>query len=82
MYSKTKEDIRKILNLAKVGSIKDRVSLFDNLKDLEPEPVDPEKKAEAIRLEIVNVRAQAQPAQSQESVSDRRSRFKLQSSQR
>ena len=70
VYSKTKEDIRKILNLAKVGSIKDRVSLFDNLKDLEPEPVDPEKKAEAIRLEIVNARAQAQRAQSQESVSD------------
>ena len=69
VYSKTKEDIRKILNLAKVGSIKDRVSLFDNLKDLEPEPVDPEKKAEAIRMEIVNARAQAR-AQSQESVSD------------
>merc|ERR1712233_167847 len=69
VYSKTKEDIRKILNLAKVGSIKDRVSLFDNLKDLEPEPVDPEKKAEAIRLEIINARAQAR-AQSQESVSD------------
>jgi len=70
VYSKTKEDIRKILNLAKVGSIKDRVSLFDNLKDLEPEPVDPEKKAEAIRMEIVNARAQAQRAQSQESDSD------------
>merc|ERR1719273_725585 len=69
VYSKTKEDIRKILDLAKGRSIKDRVSLFDNLKDLEPEPVDPEAKAEAIRMEIVNARAQAR-ADSQESVSD------------
>merc|ERR1719273_2257857 len=69
VYSKTKEDIRKILDLAKGRSIKDRVSLFDNLKDLEPEPVDPEAKAEAIRMEIVNARAQAR-AESQESVSD------------
>ena len=69
VYSKTKEDIRKILDLAKGRSIKDRVSLFDNLKDLEPEPVDPDAKAEAIRMEIVNARAQAR-AESQESVSD------------
>ena len=69
VYSKTKEDIRKILDLAKGRSIKDRVSLFDNLKDLEPEPVDPDVKAEAIRMEIVNARAQAR-AESQESVSD------------
>ena len=69
VYSKTKDEIRKILNFAKVGSIKDRVDLFDNLKDQEPEPIDPEIKAEAIRMEIINARAQAR-AQSSESVSD------------
>ena len=61
VYSKTKDEIRKILNLAKTGSINDRVALFERMKDLEPEPIDPDEKAEAIRMEIINARAQAQP---------------------
>lgn len=70
VYSKTKEEIRKILNLAKVGSVTDRVALFHRLKDQEPEAVDPEEKAEAIRMEIANARAQALAAKSQASDSD------------
>ena len=70
VYSKTKEEIRKILNLAKVGSVTDRVALFHRLKDQEPEAVDPEEKAEAIRLEIANARAQALAEKSKASDSD------------
>jgi len=69
VYTKTKDEIRKILNLAKAGSVTDRVALFTRLKDYEAEPVDPEQKAEAIRMEIVNARAEAQ-AKQQDTVSD------------
>eukprot|EP00092_Neocalanus_flemingeri_P000850 GFUD01000907.1.p1 GENE.GFUD01000907.1~~GFUD01000907.1.p1 ORF type:complete len:3255 (-),score=789.69 GFUD01000907.1:272-10036(-) len=65
VYSKTKDEIRKILNLAKVGSVTDRVSLFTNMKHKEPPQVDPDEKAKAIRQEIEEARARAQ-----ETVSD------------
>merc|ERR1712106_25285 len=65
VYSKTKDEIRKILNLAKVGSVTDRVELFTNMKHKEPVHVDPDEKAEAIRREIEEARARAQ-----ETVSD------------
>merc|ERR1719495_901006 len=65
VYSKTKDEIRTILNLAKVGSVTDRVALFSNMKHKEPPKVDPDEKAEAIRREIEQAKAQAQ-----ETVSD------------
>jgi len=65
VYSKTKDEIRTILNLAKVGSVTDRVALFTNMKHKEPPQVDPDEKAEAIRREIEEARARAQ-----ETVSD------------
>jgi hypothetical protein len=37
VYSKTKDEIRRILNLAKVGSVTDRVALFTRLIVQEPE---------------------------------------------
>jgi len=65
VYSKTKDEIRTILDLAKDGSVTDRVALFSNMKHKEPPKVDPDEKAEAIRREIEQARAQAQ-----ETVSD------------
>jgi len=65
VYSKTKDEIRKILNIAKVGSVTDRVALFTNMKHKDPVQVDPDEKAEAIRREIEEARARAQ-----ETVSD------------
>jgi hypothetical protein len=59
VYSKTKDEIRTILNLAKVGSVTDRVALFSNMKHKEPPKVDPGEKAEAIRREIEQAKAQA-----------------------
>jgi len=65
VYSKTKDEIRKILQLAKVGSVTDRVALFTNMKHKDLPQVNPEEKAEAIRKEIEDARAKAQ-----ETVSD------------
>merc|ERR1719474_283485 len=65
VYSKTKDEIRKILQLAKVGSVTERVALFTNMKHKDLPQVNPEEKAEAIRKEIEDARAQAQ-----ETVSD------------
>ena len=69
VYSKTKDEIRQILNLAKVGSVTDRISLFSNM--MEPRhqpPADNNQKAEAIRREIEEARA-ARAAEAQ-TVSD------------
>ena len=67
IYSKTKEDIRKILMMAKSGSVTDRIKMFTGLihKDQETPEVNPDEKADAIRREIQEARAQAQ-----ETVSD------------
>lgn len=67
IYSKTKEDIRNILMMAKSGSVTDRVKMFTTLihKDQDAPEVNPEEKADAIRREIEEARAQAQ-----ETVSD------------
>merc|ERR1719187_1332217 len=67
IYSKTKEDIRQILLMAKSGSVTDRVKMFTGLihKDQDAPEVDQEEKADAIRREIQEARAQAQ-----ETVSD------------
>lgn len=70
VYSKTKDEIRQILNLAKVGSVTDRISLFSNL--MEPRhqpPADNTHKAEAIRREIEEAKA-ARAAEAQLTVSD------------
>ena len=58
VYSKTKEEIRLILSLAKSGSVNDRVELFTNMVNARPEKSDPEAKAEIIRREIEDARAQ------------------------
>ena len=65
VYSKTKEEIRMILTLAKSGSVNDRVNLFSNMVNKRPPSVDPDEKAESIRREIEEARANAQ-----ETVSD------------
>eukprot|EP00088_Acartia_fossae_P070636 TRINITY_DN9528_c0_g1_i10.p1 TRINITY_DN9528_c0_g1~~TRINITY_DN9528_c0_g1_i10.p1 ORF type:complete len:1270 (-),score=388.22 TRINITY_DN9528_c0_g1_i10:486-4295(-) len=65
VYSKTKEEIRMILTLAKSGSVNDRIALFSNMVNKSEPPVDPDEKAESIRREIEEARANAQ-----ETVSD------------
>ena len=70
VYSKTKDEIRQILSLAKAGSVNDRISLFSNMMDTSHQPPpDPNLKAEAIRREIEEAKA-AQAAEVQETVSD------------
>ena len=59
VYSKTKEEIRMILSLAKSGSVVDRVNLFSNMTTSEPAQPDLNAKAESIRREIEEARAQA-----------------------
>ena len=61
VYSKTKEEIRMILSLAKSGSVNDRIELFSNLvnADNAPKP-NPEATAERIRREIEEAKASAQ----------------------
>jgi len=54
-----------ILTLAKSGSVNDRVNLFSNMVNKRPPSVDPDEKAESIRREIEEARANAQ-----ETVSD------------
>jgi len=65
VFSKTKEEIRLILSLAKSGSVNDRIALFSNNMTKETTTVDPDAKAESIRREIQEARAKAQ-----ETVSD------------
>jgi len=65
VYSKTKEEIRMILSLAKSGSVVDRVNLFSNMTNIEAPKPDLNAKAESIRREIEEARANAQ-----ETVSD------------
>ena len=70
VYSKTKDEIRQILSLAKAGSVNDRISLFSNMMDTHRQPAgDPNEKAEAIRREIEEAKA-ARAAEVQETVSD------------
>ena len=70
VYSKTKDEIRQILNLAKVGSVTDRISLFSNLMEPRHQPPrDNNHKAEAIRREIEEAKA-ARAAEAQLTVSD------------
>ena len=58
VYSKTKDEIRQILDLAKVGSVTDRINLFSNMMEPQPRPTgDNNQKAEAIRREIEEARA-------------------------
>jgi len=65
VYSKTKEEIRLILSLAKSGSVNDRIALFSNKVSVDPPTIDTDAKAESIRREIQEARAKAQ-----ETVSD------------
>ena len=65
VYSKTKEEIRMILSLAKSGSVNDRITLFSNMVNTSTPTMDPDEKAENIRREIEEARANAQ-----ETVSD------------
>ncbi len=65
VYSKTKEEIRMILSLAKSGSVNDRIALFSNMVNTSAPTIDPDEKAENIRREIEEARANAQ-----ETVSD------------
>ena len=70
VYSKTKDEIRQILNLAKVGSVTDRISLFSNMMEPHHRPApDNSQKAEAIRREIEEAKA-ARAAEAQLTVSD------------
>lgn len=69
VYTKTKEEIRHILSLAKVGSVNDRISLFSSLMAShhhQPQ-ADPDQKQEAIRREIEEAKA---AHEAQETVSD------------
>ena len=69
VYTKTKEEIRHILSLAKVGSVNDRISLFSSLMTShhhQPQ-ADPDQKQEAIRREIEEAKA---AHEAQETVSD------------
>jgi len=65
VYNRTKEEIRQILSLAKVGSVGDRVALFTRGPSVLQPPAKPADKSEAIRREIEEARAAAQ-----ETVSD------------
>ena len=58
VYSKTREDIRKILDAAKSCSVQERIKLFDNQRPFE-EPIytSREEKALAIRREILEAKA-------------------------
>ena len=61
VYTKTREDIRKILQLAKTCSVTDRIKLFDAQKPLETiDDEERERKAEAIKREIEEAKAQKQ----------------------
>ena len=59
VYSKTKEEIRMILSLAKSGSVNDRIALFSNLVNTDAPRPNPQAKAESIRREIEEARAKA-----------------------
>ena len=59
VYSKTREDIRKILEVAKACSVQQRIKLFNNqapFEDQVPE-VSREERAQAIRKEILDAKA-------------------------
>lgn len=55
VYTKTREDIRKILEVAKACSVQDRIKLFNRQSPFENFPR--EDKAEAIRREIQELKA-------------------------
>ena len=60
VYTKTREDIRKILDAAKACSVQDRIKLFNCQAPLAEQPVESmtrEEKAEAIRREILEAKA-------------------------
>ena len=53
VYTKTREDIRKILHMAKTSSVSDRIKIFNTQRPVQPpNEQDLEAKAEAIRKEI------------------------------
>ena len=59
IYTKTREDIRKILEVAKACSVQDRIKLFnDPTPFTEPPMTSREERAEAIRREILDAKAQ------------------------
>ena len=59
IYTKTREDIRKILEVAKACSVQDRIKLFnDPTPFTEPPQTSREERAEAIRREILEAKAQ------------------------
>jgi len=73
VYTKTREDIRRILKLAKSCSVADRVKLLDNqslLSDQEKEEGENLSKAEAIRKEIMDAKQQQQQQSAEATAKD------------
>ena len=60
IYTKTREDIRKILEVAKACSVQDRIKLFNDPTPFTEPPMTMtrEERAEAIRREILDAKAQ------------------------